>query len=197
MTRRFSLLRTVVVASADDSASVLRTRLLDAGCEVLATLAPDAALSGHLARLRPALVVLDAASDARSLPALVAGAGGAARIPVVVFTDDDSEPSIEAAMAAGVSAYVVAGMQSVRLRAVLQVALARFRHEQKLHAELSDARHKLAGRKVIDRAKGILMARHKLTEDQAYQKLRTMAMSKNLKLEDLAQRLLDVEDLLG
>ena len=77
------------------------------------------------------------------------------------------------------------------------MALARFRHEQKLHAELSEAKGKLAGRKVIDRAKGILMARHKLSEDEAYQKLRTMAMSKNLKLEDLAQRLLDVEDLLG
>jgi len=62
---------------------------------------------------------------------------------------------------------------------------------------LQDTRHKLAERKVIDRAKGILMGRHGLSEDQAYQKLRNMAMNKNLKLADIAQRILDVEDLLG
>jgi response regulator NasT len=80
---------------------------------------------------------------------------------------------------------------------VLDVALARFRRERKLLDELSDTRQKLAERKVIERAKGLLMTRHRLSEDQAYQKLRSMAMNKNLKLAEIAQRILDVEDLLG
>jgi response regulator NasT len=62
---------------------------------------------------------------------------------------------------------------------------------------LSDTRQKLADRKVVERAKGLLMERHKLSEDQAYQKLRSMAMNKKLKLAEIAQRILDVEDLLG
>jgi len=77
------------------------------------------------------------------------------------------------------------------------VALARFRREQKLLDELSDTRQKLAERKTVDRAKGLLMTRYNLTEEQAYQRLRTLAMNKNLKLADVAQRLIDVEDLLG
>jgi response regulator NasT len=80
---------------------------------------------------------------------------------------------------------------------VLGVAMARFRQEQKLLDELADTRHKLAERKVVERAKGVLMAHQNLSEEQAYQKLRSMAMNKKLKLAEIAQRILDVEDLLG
>jgi response regulator NasT len=100
-------------------------------------------------------------------------------------------------MAAGVSAYVVAGLQAERIKPVLDVAMARFNQEQKLRAELSDTKHKLAERKLLERAKGLLMKRHGLSEDEAYQKLRHLAMNKNLKLSEVAQRILDVEDLLG
>jgi response regulator NasT len=91
----------------------------------------------------------------------------------------------------------VAGLQAERVKPVLDVALARFRREQRLLDELSDTRQKLAERKVLDRAKGMLMTRYQLTEDQAYQRLRSLAMNKNMKLVDVAQRLIDVEDLLG
>ncbi len=116
--------------------------------------------------------------------------------PIVIFTDDDASTSMDAAMQAGVSAYVVGAFQAARIKPVIDVALARFRQQQILLAELSETRLKLAERKVIDRAKGLLMRSQRLTEDQAYQKLRTMAMNKNLKLGELAQRILDVEDLL-
>ena len=99
-------------------------------------------------------------------------------------------------MAAGVSAYIVAGLQGDRIKPVLQVALARFKREQKLLDELSDTKSKLAERKVIERAKGLLMDRHHCTEDEAYRKLRRLAMDKNLKLSDVAQRMIDVADLL-
>ena len=91
----------------------------------------------------------------------------------------------------------MAGLQAERIAPVLNVALSRFRQEEKLRAELDDTRHKLLERKVIERAKGLLMTHHGLTEEQAYQRLRTMAMNKKLKLAEIAQRILDVEDLLG
>jgi response regulator NasT len=79
---------------------------------------------------------------------------------------------------------------------VLDVAMARFRRERKLLGELSDTRRQLADRKLVERAKGVLMAKSGITEEQAYQKLRSMAMNRNLKLAEVAQRILDVEDLL-
>jgi response regulator NasT len=104
---------------------------------------------------------------------------------------------MDAAIEAGVSAYIVAGLQAERVKPVLDVALMRFKREQKLLDELSDTRRQLADRKLIERAKGVLMARNKLSEDEAYQRLRSMAMNKKLRLADVAQRILDVEDLLG
>ena len=92
---------------------------------------------------------------------------------------------------------VVAGLQVDRVKPVLEVAVARFNADQKLRSELSDTKTKLAERKTIERAKGLLMERYRLSENEAYQKLRKQAMEKNLKLVDLAQRILDVADLLG
>jgi response regulator NasT len=102
-----------------------------------------------------------------------------------------------AAIDAGVSAYIVAGLQAERIKPVLDVALARFRREQRLLDELSDTRRQLADRKLIEKAKGVLMAKGGLSEEQAFQKLRSMAMNRKLKLAEVAQRVLDVEDLLG
>jgi len=119
------------------------------------------------------------------------------RRPIVLFTEDHSASAMEAAMAAGVSAYIVAGLQAERVRPVLDVALARFRREQQLLGELADTRQKLAERKVVERAKGVLMARYRLEEEEAYGRLRSLAMNKNLRLAEVAQRILDVEDLLG
>ncbi|HZV63516.1 MAG TPA: ANTAR domain-containing protein [Telluria sp.] len=177
--------------------NALRIGLLESGFDIVASLPADIFLPERIAQLQPDLIIIDAESDARDVLEHIVIATRDERRPIVMFTDDDSTPSMDAAMAAGVSAYIVAGLQPERIKPVLNVALARFRQEQKLLAELSDTRHKLAERKIVERAKGVLMAHHKLSEEQAYQKLRSMAMNKNLKLAEIAQRILDVEDLLG
>ncbi|HEX8610780.1 MAG TPA: ANTAR domain-containing protein [Telluria sp.] len=177
--------------------NALRIGLLESGYDIVASLPADVYLPERIAQLQPDMIIIDAESDARDVLEHIVIATRDERRPIVLFTEDHATSSMDAAMAAGVSAYVVAGLQSERIQAVLNVALARFRQEQKLLSELSETRHKLAERKVIDRAKGILMTHHRLTEDQAYQKLRSMAMNKNLKLAEIAQRILDVEDLLG
>ena len=177
--------------------NALRIGLLESGYDLVASLPADLYLPERIAQLQPDLIIIDAESDARDVLEHIVIASRDERRPIVMFTDDDKTSSMDAAMQAGVSAYIVAGLQAERIKPVLNVALARFRQEQKLLAELSETRHKLAERKVIDRAKGLLMSSQRLTEDQAYQKLRSMAMNKNLKLAEIAQRILDVEDLLG
>jgi response regulator NasT len=196
MTSAIPSLRTLIVSAEDSASDALRACLLDAGCTILAEVAPDAGLAAHIAGHRPDLIVLSASASAGQLASAVALACGAERRPLAVFTSDGSEASIDAAITSGVAAYVIDGLEPARVKAVLGVAMARFRQQGKLLDELSGARTKLAERKVIDRAKGILMARYKLGEDEAYQKMRSMAMNKKLKLADLAQRLLDVEELL-
>lgn len=177
--------------------AALRIGLLESGYDIVASLPADIYLPERILQLQPDLIIIDTESDARDVLEHIVIASRDERRPIVMFTDDDKTSSMDAAMQAGVSAYIVAGLQPERIKPVLNVALARFRQQQKLLAELSETRHKLAERKVIDRAKGLLMTNQRLTEDQAYQKLRSMAMNKNLKLAEIAQRILDVEDLLG
>lgn len=177
--------------------AALRIGLLESGYDLVASLPADVFLPERIAQLQPDMIIVDSESDARDVLEHIVIATRDARRPIVLFTEDDAPASMDAALAAGVSAYIVAGLQSERVKPVLDVALARFRREQKLLDELQGTRQKLAERKIVERAKGLLMTRYRLTEDQAYQRLRSMAMNKNLKLAEVAQRLIDVEDLLG
>lgn len=177
-----------------ERARALRIGLLENGYNILAALPPDADLAVQIAQLQPDVIIVDAQSDA-ALREVVAATANAPR-PIVCFTEDGDKDKITAAMEAGVSAYVVAGLSAAGVTAVLDVALARFAVDQRLRNELSETRLKLADRKVIERAKGLLMERHRCTEDEAYRKLRRLAMDKNLKLAEIAQRMLDVADLL-
>ncbi len=175
----------------------LRIGLLESGYDIVASLPADFFLPERIAQLAPDMIIVDSESDARDVLEHIVIATRDARRPIVLFTDDQSTTSMDAAMEAGVSAYIVAGLQSARIKPVLDVALARFKREQVLLDELTETRQKLQERKVIERAKGLVMRRGDLTEEQAYARLRAMAMNKNLKLADVAQRIVDVEDLLG
>ncbi len=203
---RIVVVNPVVHEGAEDDESLaeqvrrgqaLRIGLLESGYDIVASLPADMYLPERIVQLQPDMIIVDAESDARDVLEHIVIATRDERRPIVMFTEDEDTGAMDAAMAAGVSAYVVSGLQPDRIKPVLNVALARFRQEQKLLTELSETRHKLAERKLIDRAKGILMSKQSLSEDQAYQKLRTMAMNKNLKLAEVAQRILDMEDLLG
>ncbi len=180
---------------ADRSRS-LRIGLLENGFNLVATLPADVFLADRVAQLQPDMIIVDAESDARDALEHVVMATRDERRPIVLFTNDDDTRHVKDAVAAGVSAYIVAGLAPDRIRPILEVAMARFQHEQALRRELADARSELQGRKTIERAKGLLMQRG-LTEDEAYARLRRTAMDKGLKLAEVAQRLLDAADLLG
>ena len=175
----------------------LRIGLLENGYNIVAVLPADAFLNERLAQLAPDMIIVDAESDARDALEHVVVATRDARRPIVLFTNDEDTTHVKDAVAAGVSAYIVDGLAPERIRPILEVAMARFEHEQDLRRELADARSELQNRKVIDRAKALLMQRHGLSEDAAYARLRKAAMDKGLKLAEVSQRMLDAAELLG
>lgn len=175
----------------------LRIALLQAGYDILAMIPGDIYLVQRIQQLQPDLIIIDAESDARDVLEDLVIASRQAPRPMVLFTEHSDDEQIQAALRAGVSAYVVAGMQKERIKPVLDVALARFNLEQKMREELAQTKLKLSERKLIEKAKGILMTKHGLSEDQAYQRLRRQAMDRNLKMVELAQRILEAVDLIG
>jgi len=191
-----------VEPDADEVAEVERTRilriaLLEAGYNVVATLPGDSFLPERLSQIQPDLIVVDAESQGRDILEHVVMATRGDRRPIVMFSDDQDTSYLRKAIAAGVSAYMVAGTPPDHIKPVLDVAIARFEHEERLRSELADARNQLEERKVIDRAKGLLMNRQGLSEQDAYARLRKAAMDKGLKLAEVAQRLVDAAELLG
>jgi two-component system, response regulator / RNA-binding antiterminator len=186
----------------DEVAEVERTRimrmaLLEADYNVVATLPGDAFLPERIAQIAPDMIVVDAESQGRDILEHVVMATRDERRPIVMFSDDEDTAHVRRAIAAGVSAYVAAGTPADHIKPVIEVALARFEHEEHLRRELADVRHQLEERKVIDRAKGILMTRQGLTEQAAYSRLRKAAMDKGIRVSEVAQRLVDAADLLG
>lgn len=191
------------ITQAERSRS-LRIGLLENGFNLVASLPADVFLHERLNQLQPDLIIVDAESEARDALEHVVMATRDAPRPIVMFTNDNDTSHVRDAVAAGVSAYIVAGLSAERIRPILDVAMARFEHEQVLRQELAATKTELGelsaelkDRKVIDRAKSLLMQRQGLSEPAAYAKLRKAAMDKNLKLADVAQRMLDVADLLG
>lgn len=174
----------------------LRIGLLESGYNVVAILPPDPFLAERVAQLAPDMLIVDADGQARDTLEHVVMATRDARRPIVMFTNDEDTSHVGDAIAAGVCAYVVAGLAPERVKPVLDVAMARFRHEEAMRRELAEARTQLSERKIIDRAKGILMSRHGLTEDAAYARLRKTAMDRGMKVAEVAQRIVDVADLL-
>ena len=175
----------------------LRIGLLENGYNIVAVLPADTFLDERLAQLQPDMIIVDAESEARDSLEHVVMATRYARRPIVLFTNDNDTTHVKDAVAAGVSAYIVAGLSPDRIRPILEVAMARFEHEQGLRQELAHAKTELQDRKVIDRAKGLLMQRQGLTEQLAFEKLRKAAMDKGLRMGEVAQRMLDAADLLG
>ena len=175
----------------------LRIGLLENNYNLIAVLPADTFLAERLAQLQPDMIIIDAESEARDSLEHVVMATRDARRPIVLFTNDNDTTHVKDAVAAGVSAYIVAGLSPDRIRPILDVAMARFEHEQGLRQELAHAKTELQDRKVIDRAKGLLMQRQSLNEEAAFAKLRKAAMDKGLRIGEVAQRMLDAADLLG
>jgi len=191
------MLRVMLVDDSDDDVSLLKDGLVSAGYHVVVVSTLGLALAERVAEFLPDVIIIDTESPSRDVLEHVSVVNACAPRPIVVFTDDRENASIQAALKAGVSAYVVAGIDAQRLQPILEDAVARFQHEQALREELRDAQTKLVERKTIERAKGILMEQKGVSEEHAYRLLRKLAMDRNAKLLDVAQQVVDVAKLLS
>lgn len=117
-------------------------------------------------------------------------------LPMVVFTQDDIDEGIEFAVEAGVNAYIVDGLKKNRVIPILKTACARFSKQQEAQKQIEQLRTSLADRKIIDRAKGLVMEQRNCSEDEAYKLLRTSAMKQNLRMAVLSKNIIDAATLL-
>lgn len=178
-----------------ERSNTLRIGLLESGFNLVATLPPDVFLAERIDQLQPDLIIVDAESDARDALEHVVFATRDERRPIVMFTDDEDTSFVGDAFSKGVCAYVVSGMEHHRIRPILEVALARFKHEESLRKELSLAKEALESKNVLERAKALIMQKHRLSEPEAYAKMRKIAMNRGLKITQLAQNIVDIEEL--
>lgn len=184
-------MRVLVVDESPERAEVLREGLRQAGHEVTASLSSPLALLKTIDELGPDVIVIDTDSPSRDvLEHLVVMSRHTPR-PVVMFASDAAPETIREAVRAGVSAYVVDGLEKGRIKSIIDVAVARFEDFQRLRGELADATSKLTERKLVERAKGLLMKTRGLDEEAAYEVLRKSSMDRKMKLVEVAQLLID------
>jgi response regulator NasT len=189
-------LRVLLIDDGAHRASVIHEELARQGHQVVGVL--DSALLVHdcVVQLRPDVVIVDSDSPSRDTLENLAALSAHNPRPVVVFSEDPAAEPMHQALAAGVSAYVIAGLNPQRLLPVLQVAMARFEQQRALQAELASAQTELSERKRVDQAKRLLMQALGLTEAQAHAHLRKLAMDRGQRLGDAAQRVLLAQGLL-
>ncbi len=190
-------LRILLMTDQSDRTMLLERALQAERHSVVAVIRPDDDPCFYAAQARPdAMVVSLTAPD----PAVLEQLHRLSReqpLPVVVFTERSDNTALRTAVRAGVSAYVVDGLEAERVIPVLETALARFREFQALRQERDAAVMALAERKVVERAKGILMQRRGLPENAAYQVLRRMAMDRGRRLAEVAESVITAEDMLA
>jgi len=189
-------MRVLIVDESPERSAVLREGLERAGYEVAAALAAPIELLRAVEQVRPDVIIIDTDSPSRDVLEHVVIISRDEPRPIVMFSSDDAPDTIRDAVRAGVSAYVVDGLDAARVKSIVEVAVARFGEYQRLREELADANQKLEERKLVERAKGILMKARGMDEDEAFQALRRMAMDRGKRLGEIAQQLIDMADFL-
>ena len=189
----------------------LRVLLIDDGAHHVGLINEELTRQGHLVvgvvdsallihdcvlRLQPDVVIVDSESPTRDTLEHLSTVSASCPRPVVVFSADADAAPMQQALKAGVSAYVIDGLNPQRLLPVLQVAIARFEQDRALKGQLEMAQAQLSERKGIERAKGILMREFGLSEEQAFAHLRKLAMDRGQKLVTVAERVIDAQGLL-
>lgn len=189
---------TIVVVEADrDRALQIVDSLADAGSFDIHVIGDHASLARQIKERQPDIVLIDIANPSRDTLEELALASGPMERAVAMFVDRSEAGLSDAAIEAGVSAYVVDGMQPARVKPVLDAAIARFRMFQRMRIELAETKRALEDRKVIDRAKGMIMKARGVEEDEAYAILRKAAMDQNKRVADVAGALVTAAGLLS
>jgi response regulator NasT len=190
-------MRIVIIDDSGLRATVLEEGLREAGYDDIHIVPPRGGFVARLERMAPDVVLMDLGSPSRDTLEEMLSVSRALARPIAMFVDQSDESMIGAAIDAGVSAYVVDGLRKERVKPVLELAVRRFNAFARLQTELDEARTALSDRKIIDRAKSILMSQRGLSEPDAYTLLRSSAMNQGKKIVDVAQALITASELLG
>ena len=187
----------IIVVEADRARALLIVdSLRGAGDFEISVISEVTGLARRVSEIKPDVVLVDVTSPSRDMLEELTLASGPMDRPVALFVDRADDSLTRAAIEAGVSAYVVDGLRPDRIKPIMDAAIARFHMFSQMRAELAATRKALEERKIIDRAKGLLMKAKGLDEDEAYALLRKAAMDQGVKLADVAQSLVTAAGLL-
>ncbi len=175
----------------------LRLALQGLGYRIVAELTSPQMLWDEVNQHNPDTLIIDTDAPSRAMLEPLSKIATSCPLPVVMFTRDGRSDSIRDAVHAGVSAYIVDGFAPERVAPILEAALARFEELQSVRAELAQTKSKLSERKLIDRAKGILMKEKNLPEEDAYRLLRKLAMDRSANIGTVAEQVITYAKLLG
>ena len=190
-------MRIIIIDDKGLRASVLDEGLREAGYEDIHVIPPTGAFVARIERMAPDVVLMDLGSPSRDTLEEMLMVSRALARPIAMFVDQSDDSMIAAAIDAGISAYVVDGLRKERVKPIIDLAVRRFTAFARMQSELQEARTALADRKVIDKAKAILMSTRGLSEPDAYALLRTTAMNQGKRMADVAEALITAHDLLG
>ena len=190
-------LKVMVIDESAGRAALLQRALTDAGYEIIARVEHGMNLLERVEEVKPDVIIIDMEMPDRDTLEQLHTIHKDQPRPIVMFADNSESDVIEAAVKAGVSAYVVDGLNPERVKPIMDVAIARFREFQALREELEQTKSTLADRKVIDKAKGIIMKQRGMDEAEAYKSLRKMAMDSNKRISEIAKDVIAIAELLG
>ena len=193
---RDSNLKIAIVDESPVRSAILEDGLREAGFVHVERIAETRNLLARLYAIDPDVILIDLENPSRDVLEQMFQISRIVKRPVAMFVDQSDSASIAAAVDAGVSAYIVDGLRKERITSILDLCISRFNAFSRLQAELDRATGALEERKIIDRAKGLLMNAKKMTEEEAYGLLRKTAMNENKKIVEIAQSVLVAMELL-
>jgi response regulator NasT len=191
-----SALKILVIDENPIRRAIIEAGLSDAGFTSVTVLSNTTRLIDHIYNLDPDVVLIDLENPSRDVLEQMFQVSRVVRRPIAMFVDKSDKSEIEAAIEAGVSAYIVDGLKKERVKPILEMTVTRFHAFNRLKAELEQVKGALKERKIVEKAKGILMKSRGIDEEAAYGLLRKTAMSQGRRIADVAQALVSSVDLL-
>lgn len=189
-------MRILVIDEDNDRSAVLAQALKGAGHDIVASIARNDDVRTSVARFQPDMIIVDLESPYRDFVEDLIRIHEENPRPIAMFVSRDDPAVVARAIETGVSVYVAEGLDGALVRSVLQIAMQHYRQFARLNEELEKARSQLRERKLLEKAKGLLMSSKGLNEDEAYKLLRKMAMDQNKRIGEIAENILSLASLL-
>lgn len=195
--QKLAPLKILVIDENPIRAAILDEGLREAGQPDVTILDQTAGLVNKIYSLDPDVIIIDLENPSRDVLEQMFQVSKLVKRPIAMFVDQADGHSIEASVEAGVSAYIVDGLKKERVLPILELTMSRFNAFARLRTELEETKTELENRKLVDRAKGILMKTRQISENEAYELIRKSAMDQNKRIAQVAESIVTAADLLG